>query len=335
VITNFVTTVLILGGIYALLALGLNLQLGHTGIINFGIVGYFAAGAYGYVILTAPPPGLLDYYRWGPGWPIWAGVLGGCALAVAVAAVTSWPCLRLRGDYLALMTFGFAQVIQVVLTNANPLTNGTLGFTNFAPPLSMQSGVNYPWVLSVMVMVCLVVVFFALRRIERSPYGRSLQMIRDDELATILAGKSSVRLRLQSFLIGGAVYGLAGVLFAWYNNNVNPSQFDILLTITVFVAVALGRFRSALGAVIGAFVLVALQQGVSQIGMQLSPAIGSRIGGVSISLEGAFLVVILRMSAKNTPLLPRWLRRSGDGQSGGLAKRFAPTAPEAVPGGVK
>lgn len=312
-IVNFVTTVLALGGIYALLALGLNLQFGYTGLINFGIVGYFAAGAYGYAILTAPHPSLLDYYRFGLGWPPWAGVIGGCVIAVAVAAITSWPCLRLRGDYLALMTFGFAQVIAVVLTNASSLTNGTLGFSTFVPPFSTQTGRNYPWVLSLMVCVGVVVVFALLRRLEGSPYGRILQMIRDDELAATLASKSTTRYRLQSFLIGGAVFGLAGVFFAWYNNNVNPSQFDVLLTITVFVAVAIGRFRSAPGAMAGAFFLVALQQAAAQIGTQFSPAVGTRLGGATIALEGAFLVVMLRMSAANRSPWSRRRRTSGQG----------------------
>lgn len=311
-ITNFVTTVLILGGIYALLALGLNLQFGFAGLINFGIVGYFAAGAYGYAILTAPAPTTLDYYRVGLGWPAWAGVIGGCAVAVIVAALTSWPCLRLRGDYLALMTFGFAQVIQVILTNASPLTNGTLGFSTFLPPFSLQAGVHYPWVLSIIVSVALILVFLVLRRIERSPYGRILQMIRDDELAATLAGKSCASYRLQAFVIGGAVFGLAGVCFAWYNNNVNPSQFDVLLTITVFVSIALGRFRSAPGAVLGAFVLVALQQAASQFGTQLSPAVGIRLGGATIALEGAFLVVMLRANARNSSRFSRRRRMPGN-----------------------
>lgn len=316
-IANFVSTVLALGGIYALLALGLNLQFGYTGLINFGIVGYFAAGAYGYAILTAPHPTLLDYYKVGLGWPAWAGVIGGIVVAVAVAGITSWPCLRLRGDYLALMTFGFAQVIAVVLTNASVVTNGTLGFSAFIPPLSVQSGRNYPWVLAGMVCIALVVVFVLLRRIEHSPYGRTLQMIRDDELAAALASKACARYRLQSFLIGGAVFGLAGILFAWYNNNVNPGQFDVLLTITVFVAVAIGRFRSAAGAVAGAFFLVALQQAASQIGTQFSPAVGTRLGGATIALEGAFLVVMLRMYASNTSLHSPWRKTSDSGLRAG------------------
>jgi branched-chain amino acid transport system permease protein len=320
-ITNFLTTVLGLGGIYALLAMGLNLQLGHTGLINFGIVGYFAAGAYGYAILTAPTPTLLDNYRYGLGWPTWAGVLGGCTVAGAVAAITSWPCLRLRGDYLALMTFGFAQTIQVILLNTDRLTNGTLGFTNIVPPFSTQAGANYPWVFALFVLVALIVVFALLRRVLTSPYGRILRMIRDDELAAVLADRSIVRYRFQSFLLGGAIFGLAGVFFAWYNNNVNPAQFDVLLTITVFVALALGRFRSDIGSVLGAFALIALQTAVAQIGTQLSPSVGTKIGGVAVALEGAFMVLMLRSNAGSMPFLPRRQRKprggAGASQPGG------------------
>jgi branched-chain amino acid transport system permease protein len=300
VISNFITTVIGLGGIYAILAMGLNLQLGSTGLINFGIVGYVATGAYGYAILTAPAPGPLDYYRFGPGLPMWVGVVGGCAVAAIFAGITSWPCLRLRGDYLALMTFGFAEVLQVVLTNATGLTNGTLGFSSIQPPFADQAGPNYPWVFALMVIVGIVVVFSVLRRIMRSPYGRILLMIRDDELATVMAGRPFNRYRLQSFVLGGAIYGLGGVFFAWYNSNVTPNQFDVLITITVFVAFALGRFRSNIGSVLGAFFIVAITQFALQVATSISPDIGNRMGGAAVALQGAFFVVLLRLDSRGT-----------------------------------
>lgn len=307
--SQFLEGVITLGGIYAILALGLNLQMGNAGLINFGIVGYFAAGAYGYAILTAPKPSILDAYVLAPGWPTWAGVVGACVLAVIVAAVTSWPALRLRGEYLALMTFGFAEIIQVVATNASKLTNGTLGFSNIAPPFASVGGQNYGWFFAGIVVAILALVFFVLRRITSSPYGWTLRALRDDELAATLSGKKVPRLRLQAFVIGGAVYGLAGVCFAWYNGVVNATQFDIVLTITIFVAFALGRFRSDIGSVVGAFALVALQQGAVQIGSWFSPAVASRSGDGALSLEGLLLVVLLSAQATNRSVVPTWLRR--------------------------
>ncbi len=290
---NFFLTVATVAGIYSILTLSLNLQFGHGGLINFGVVAYFAAGAYGYVILTQPEPGLLDTYKIGLGLPMWVGFLGAGAAAGLFALVTGWPCLRLRGEYLALTTFAFAEVFHSFLLNEGRVSNGTLGFSGIARPFrDLLTGNGYRWLFLGMMLALLALVFAAAQRLVTSPYGRTLRAIRDDEIAAQLAEKRVQRFRLSIFLFGAVVTGFAGALFGWYTTLVNPGLFTAEVTFTAFIALVLGGVGSNVGAVVGAFVLVGFEELLRQF--NFSSDVAARVSALRIALTGVLLIVLLR-----------------------------------------
>lgn len=305
--TQLLLTVAIVGGVYALLTLGLNLQLGQAGLINFGIVAYFTAGAYAYVIAVQSPPTMLDTYKFGFELPMGVGFLCAGAAAVVFALVTGWPCLRLRGEYLALTTFAFAEVFGSLVTNGAAVTNGTLGFTGLAQPFEdVIPGRSYSWFLAGLVVLAVVVTFVVMQRLANAPFGRALRALRDDELAASLAGKRVRRLRLQAFLLGALVSGFAGAMYAWYTTLISPDLFTADVTFVVFIALLLGGIGSNTGAVAGAVVLIAFQEIVR--GLATNPVIASRVGAVEVALEGLLFIVILRLAPGGAAELVRRAR---------------------------
>jgi branched-chain amino acid transport system permease protein len=292
---SLLLTIITLGGIFALLALALNLQLGYAGLINFGIVAYFTAGAYAYVVLTQPPPGETDTYRFGFELAPWIGICGAVAAAVAFAAITGWPCLRLRGEYLALTTFAFAEVFGSLVTNTTSVTNGTLGFFGIDQPLSRSFVPEaYPLVLAAMIAVMVMVVLAVVRRLARAPFGQALLALRDDEIAAWQAGKNVRLLRLQAFLLGAAISGISGALYVWYTNVASPEMFSADITFTVFIALVLGGIGSNVGAIFGACLLVGLQEVLRTFAT--NPLIAERTGAVQAAVEGLLLVLLLRLA---------------------------------------
>lgn len=315
---QFLLTVVTIGGVYALLALALNLKLGHGGLINFGIVAYFTAGAYAYVIIVQPPPTPLDTYKFGFELPMWVGFLGAGAAAVAFALVTGWPCLRLRGEYLALTTFAFAEVFGSLVTNGTAVTNGTLGFSGLAQPFdTMIIGEYYSWFLAGLTALAVAITFVLVQRLTRAPFGRALRAVRDDELAAGLAGKPVRRLRLQTFVLGALICGFAGAIYAWYTTLVSPELFTADVTFTVFIALIIGGIGSNVGAVAGAVVLIGFQEIVR--GLATNPVISARAGAVQLALEGLLFIVILRLAPGGAVELLQRTRdriRNGSGRAG-------------------
>ena len=292
---NLLISIITLGGIYALLTLALNVQLGYAGLINFGIVAYFTAGAYAYVVLTQPPPTELDTYKFGFSQPTWVGLVGAVAAATIFAAITGWPCLRLRGEYLALTTFAFAEVFGSLVTNTTSITNGTLGFFGIEQPLSNQFVPEaYPQVLAAMIAAVVIVVLLIVRRLLRAPFGQALLALRDDEIAAIQAGKNVRNLRLQAFLLGAAISGIAGALYTWYTTVASPEMFNAEITFAVFIALILGGVGSNYGAILGAGLLIGLQEVIRTLAT--NPAIAERTASVQAIVEGLLFILLLRLA---------------------------------------
>ncbi|MHB8499741.1 MAG: branched-chain amino acid ABC transporter permease [Candidatus Acidiferrales bacterium] len=290
---DYVAVIVGLAAIYAILTLALNIQFGLAGLVNFGIVAYFAVGAYTYAIFTQAGPSSLDQYRIGLGGPAWAGVVLAIVAAVLFAAVTSWPCLRLRGDYLALMTFAFAEVLQAILVNEPRIANGSRGLYNVVPPFYYVLPVDsYDIYFALITLGVLAVATLLSLQLKRSHFGLTLRGIRDDELAAASVGKLVNRFRLAAFLVGAGIAGVAGVLDVWFTTIAQPAQFGTDVTFVAFVALVLGGTGSTIGSVVGAFTLFGLQQ-VLQL-MPLDPDLSQRMSSLRVAVLGLLVILVLR-----------------------------------------
>ena len=245
---------LVFAGSFAIIVLGLNLQWGYTGLFNVGVAGFVAVGAYTSAILTTPETA--DRFG-GFGIPVAAGWLmamlasGLCALLVGLVA------LRLRHDYLAITTFGVAVTIQLVALNAQRLTGGPFGVQFIPKPLQGWLGTGLPWTLGylALVLALLALVYLALERLVRSPWGRVLRAIREDEDAAASLGKRAFVFRLQSFVIGGALMGLGGAVYAHFVGYIAPEDFLPILTFQLWAMLIVGGSGNNRGALLGAFVV--------------------------------------------------------------------------------
>jgi branched-chain amino acid transport system permease protein len=248
--TAYLVAMLILAGIYCLLALGLNLHWGYTGLINFGHVGFFAIGAYASALATTALA-----------WPIPAGFAAAIILAGASAYPLGLVSIRLRTDYLAIVTLGFSEVIRAFLVNERWLTKGTQGLSYIPRPFSqLPTGLNEV-VFLLLVLLFLAAAFWMVGRLGRSPFGRTLEAIRENEEAAQSLGKHVASFKIRSFVIGAAIAGAAGGLYAHYINYVVPEQFLPLVTFYVWMAVILGGSGSNRGVILGTLVLMIFLEG--------------------------------------------------------------------------
>lgn len=287
-------TVGILVGIYGVVAIALNFQYGEAGLINFGVVAYFAVGAYTYAILTAGPPSAtsLDQYRWGFTLnPALAAVIAGL-VGVLFAVVSGWPALRLRGEYLALTTFAFAEVFQSFLLNTAVLTNGTTGFSNITQPLRGQIA-NYSVFLLAISLILLGLTLWFFERLVRSPYGRTLRAIKGNEVGVVAAGERPERYRRQVFLLSAFFIAVAGVIYVIWLSLARPSTFGAEITFYVWIAMILGgegNNKGVLAAVLG---LAVLDEIVGQLPLESVRAV-QLVDAAHTSVYGLLLIVVLR-----------------------------------------
>ena len=240
----------VFAGCYALMALGLNLIFGLAGMVNLGLVGFFAIGAYASALLTVK----LHL-------PMLAGWGAAIVLAAALGAVVAVITARLRGDYLAIVTLGFSEVIRLAAANEIWLTNGTDGISTIPAP---GRGVLTPLLfnLQFVVIVWTVVGLSAwlLARLSAAPFGRVLRAIREDDVVAAVAGKRVLAFKVQAFALGAGLLGLAGALYAHFNAYVAPDAFQPLITIYVVLALTAGGTGTMRGAVLGAVLVIALTE---------------------------------------------------------------------------
>ncbi|MER8833523.1 branched-chain amino acid ABC transporter permease [Mesorhizobium sp. M0909] len=285
----FLTTALI----FSLVTLGLNLQWGLTGLFNVGVAGFVAIGAYTSALLTTPD----DAARLGGfGLPILVGWLGAMVVGGAAAALTGIATLRLRSDYLAITTFGVAVVVQLVALNAQKLTGGPFGIGFIPRPFGGLAETPLLFNLSnlAIVFVVTLIVYLALEHLSRSPWGRVLKALREDERAAISLGKSARFYRVQAFAVGGAIMALAGALQAHFTGFIAPDNYLPALTFQVWVMLIVGGAGSNIGAVIGSILVWAIWAGSGALTSVLfSPEQQARAASLQIVAIGVMLCVIL------------------------------------------
>lgn len=285
----FLTTALT----YAIMCLGLNVQWGQTGLFNVGVAGFVAVGAYVSALSTTPP---LAGRFGGFGLPIVAGCLIAMVASGACAGLVGAITLRLRADYLAITTFGIATAIELVALNAQSLTGGPFGigfiprpFGTLAPSPMVFDSANLALVAGV---ACLV--FLAMERLARSPWGRVLRSIREDDAAAASLGKNPNRYRLQAFALGGSLMGLAGALQAHLIGFIAPDNYLPALTFQVWTMLIVGGAGSNAGAVVGAIVVWGLWSLSGLLTSLLLPGDQqARAASLQIVAIGVMLVVIL------------------------------------------
>ena len=238
---------LVFASSFAIIVLGLNLQWGFTGLFNVGVAGFVALGAYTSALVTTPHmAGRLG----GLGWPVAAGWLAAMGITGLAGLVVGAVALRLRHDYLAITTFGIAVTIQLVANNATALTGGPFGVQFIPKPFQSWLGTGLPWTLTL-----LAIVYLALERLVRSPWGRVLRAIREDEAAAASLGKRPFFFRLQSFVIGSMLMGLGGAVYAHFVGFIAPEDFLPILTFQLWAMLIVGGSGNNRGAVLGAFVV--------------------------------------------------------------------------------
>ena len=294
---NYLLAMAVFAGVYALLALGLNMIWGLAGMINLGLAGFFAVGAYASALLTVRL-----------GWPIPLGWLAAAVAASVVGVLVALVTARLRGDYLAIVTLGFSEIVRLAASNEIWLTNGTDGISGVPGPWRVPlSALDYNLVYAAITWACVAVVAVGLARLSAAPFGRVLRAIREDETIAAVAGKPTLLFKLQAFALGAAVLGLAGGLYAHFNAYVAPDAFQPLVTIYVVLALVAGGTGRMTGAVLGAVLVVALQEG-ARFGAAALPGLSPvQVAAVRAGAIGVALILVLHLRPDG--LLPERVRR--------------------------
>ena len=259
-------------GTYVLLAIGLNVVVGQAGLLDLGYVAFFAIGGYSMAVIGTKLH-----------WSFWLILPAGILVAAASGVLLGAPTLRLRGDYLAIVTLGFGEIVRIVANNTDQI-GGPNGIEGIPHPPSYDNvhidgtrplhyGVLDPRpYYYLLVAVCVLIIIFA-RRLEHSRVGRSWAAIREDEQAVEIMGVPTFRFKLLAFAIGASIGGAAGVLYAAKVISITPLDFPFLLSATILAAVVLGGSGNLVGVIVGAFVMAWLPEflrGFSPSGRDLS-----------------------------------------------------------------
>ena len=258
--------------IYVLIALGLNVVIGLAGLLDLGYVGFFAVGAYSVALFGSRQSPVVKAIQekwdlsqdWAVAWAICIPIA--LALAMISGVILGWPTLRLRGDYLAIVTLGFGEIIRIVVRNSTSWSGGPAGVAAIPGPQGAPSADNNifglidakPWYWLALSVVLVVV--FLVRRLENSRVGRSWLAVREDEDAAAVMGVNPFKFKLWAFAIGAALGGLSGFLFASRQGFIEPNQFNANLSILFVAMVVVGGSGNMAGAALGAVLLAYLPE---------------------------------------------------------------------------
>ena len=278
---DFLIAIVTFTAIYALVSLGLNLQWGQAGLVNLGQVAFFAAGAYTAAILArAGVPFILS---------VLAGMVVAALLGVLVALITP----RLREDYLAIVTLGFAELVRLILLNEKEIGNGPSGINAIPQPLHDLIGANYPLFFALLTVGALALVFLFNERLSRAPLGRLLRAIREDESVVASIGKPVLAFKVEAFSLGAAMAGVAGAFYAAYLTFIAPEMFTASVSIYVLVAVLIAARGSNAGTILGAAFVSVLLEGTDFIKDYIPFGSGVQIAAVRIIIMGVILMLVV------------------------------------------
>ena len=309
--------------LYVLLALGLNIVVGYAGLLDLGFVAFFAVGAYMFGLLASPHltdafPAFAAMFPNGLHTPLWAVIPLGAGLAGLFGVLLGAPTLKLRGDYLAIVTLGFGEIIRVFLNNLdNPvnITNGPKGLgqidamTVLGHPLSRKLDLGFielPGVTQYYYLFLLVVLVsaFICYRLENSRIGRAWMAIREDEIAAKAMGLNTRNLKLMAFGMGAAFGGVAGVLFSSFQGFVSPESFSLMESVMIVAMVVLGGLGHLPGVILGAVLLSALPEVLRYVASPLQELTGGRLDAAILRQLLIALAMILIMLWRPRGLWP-------------------------------
>jgi ABC-type branched-subunit amino acid transport system permease subunit len=240
-------------GVFVLLAIGLNIVVGLAGLLDLGYAAFFAIGAYTYAYGSSPFSGVHA--------PFLLMLVIGALVAATFGVLLGAPTLRLRGDYLAIVTLGFGEIVPIVFLNADKYTEGTNGIGGLYPP--SLPGVEFdllnPWPFYLLMMVIITIVMVLIYRLQESRIGRAWMAIREDELAAASNGLNTVTTKLLAFALGASTAGFAGVFNASKLTLVSPDQFASTVSFSILAMVVLGGMGNIWGVALGAFIIYTIQ----------------------------------------------------------------------------
>lgn len=252
IFSTYQTNIMITALMYVVLGLGLNIVVGMAGLLDLGFVAFYAVGAYAYALLN---------HHFGLGF--WQVLPIGGGLAALAGIILGFPVLRLRGDYLAIVTLGFGEIIRLVLENWSEFSKGPSGISNIDRPglfgidLSLEGSIIYIYFI---MLVFLILTIFVVNRLQDSRLGRAWIALREDEIACQAMGIDKMKTKLAAFSLGAFWAGFMGVIFAAKTTFINPASFTFLESAIILSIVVLGGMGSIVGVIIGAFVLILLPE---------------------------------------------------------------------------
>ena len=288
-LNGFYIRVLNLAAVFAILALSMNLVLGFTGMFSLGHSGFMCVGAYVAAILTMSPASKELIYYMEPitpvlahvEWPLLPAIIVAGIVAALFGLLVGIPALRLRDDYLAIATLGFAEIIRIVATNIVPITNGSLGLKNIP-------SINSIWVY----WGCAIITLLVLKRMINSSWGYAFRAIRDNEIAAEAMGINIFKHKLISFTVGAFFAGIAGALMGFLITSVDPTMFKFTFTFQILLIVVLGGMGSLTGSIISAVVITIMMEVLRVVEQPIS-ILGLNIPGLSGMRMVIFSVLLL------------------------------------------
>ena len=294
---GFWTSVGILAGIYTIFALGLQINVGYTGIFNFGQAGFMAVGAYSMAILTTGGPdgeGFINF---------WLSLPLAVLITIAFGVLVGLPSLRLRADYFAIATIAAAEAVRLFALNARELTGGNQGLIGFGDEWDSVSQTIEGWLvdlgwsdpetlfpLLIVVWITAAVLTVALRFIQETPWGRVLRAIREDEDAARALGKNTFVYKLQSLAIAGTTGAIAGFFLALNLNFVNPTEFEPIFTFIGYGILILGGLANYYGVALGSLIFWTLLEGLRFIELPLEE---QQITAIRFIIVGLVLILLM------------------------------------------
>ena len=287
---DYLLHILIVFLIYAIFAISLNLELGYTGLYNFGHVAFFAIGAYTSALLSLA------------GYPVALGMAGGMLLAGVLGTLLAIPALRLSGDYFGIATLSFGEIIRLFFLNERWLTKGPMGLPGIPRPAWIGEGIAGLPRFLILCILLTVMVFLVTRRITRSPFGRALKVVREDEYVAQALGKNALSFKVRVVTVGSILAGLAGSLWAHYISYISPADFTLTETILVLLCVVLGGRGTNRGPILGAFVIIFFQEIIRFL--PIPPDFGRFVAPLQGVVYGAALIIL--MLKRPEGLLPEY-----------------------------